>query len=234
MHMISLLAADGDRPTAISAWPQTRRDSMSDVVVGVAHAVDRHDGTGARRAVRDVPPGRTDELLDVLARRAADGSDLALDLLLESLESSGVVVRFVGSMLLDETAVDDVCQDVLISVATSITRFEGSSKVTTWVHRIVRNRVVDHLRRQRDTVPMSADAHGPARRMSTMISTRETVRDVLHSLPERYRTPVTLRDLDGLPYRDIARRLDLPVGTVKSQVARGRAMVAVALGEDVR
>ena len=177
------------------------------------------------------------EVLDELARLAAGehaGARVALELLLERLDDSGVVRRFVGGALLDAAAVDDVTQDVLISVAGSITSFTGGSRVTTWVHRIARNRVVDHLRRQRATTPLPPDDLGPAERMSSIIATRATVRDVLAALPEPYREPVVLRDVEGLSYAEVGERLGRGVGTVKSQVSRGRALVAASLrGTDV-
>lgn len=191
-------------------------------------ALDAQDALAARQVLDRLPVDDAD-VLDDLARAAAGAAPLATELLVERLDASGVVRRFVRGALLDEAAVDDVTQDVLISVAASIGSFSGAAKVTTWVHRIVRNRVVDHLRRQRATAPLPADDLAPAERMSSMIATRATVRDVLSGLPDHYRGPVTLRDVDGLPYAEVAERLGLSVGTVKSQVSRGRALVAAAL-----
>lgn len=136
------------------------------------------------------------------------------------------------SALLDESAVDDVCQDSLISVAGSLRSFQGSSKFSTWVHSIVRRRVVDHLRRQRAALPLPEDDQGPAQRMSSTIATRATVQEALASLPELYRVPVTMRDLHGLPYAEIAAQLGRNVGTVKAQISRGRALVAANLRSD--
>ncbi len=67
--------------------------------------------------------------------------------------------------------------------------------------------------------------------MSSLLATRATVRDALAALPEPYRSPVTLRDLEGLSYADVAERLDLPLGTVKGQISRGRALLAATLRE---
>lgn len=58
------------------------------------------------------------------------------------------------------------------------------------------------------------------------------MRDALAKLPEIYRVPVVLRDIEGLPYEEIARRLERSLGTVKSQISRGRAMVAGMLEMD--
>lgn len=191
-----------------------------------AVAVD--DAQAARSLLRETPA--TDEdALQQLALQAAAGSGLATELLIERLDESGVVRRFARGSLFDETAVDDVCQDTLISVAGGIGSFRGGAKVSTWVHTIVRNRVVDHLRRQRATSPLPEDDLAPAQRISSMIASRTTVRDALAALPELYREPVTLRDMEGLTYAEISERLDRSVGTVKSQVSRGRALVAAAL-----
>lgn len=200
------------------------------VAGALVQALAADDATGARTLLQAVEPSDPGTL-DVLAESSASGSRLALELLLARLDASGIVRGFVGASLLDQAAVDDVSQDTLISVATSIGSFSGRSKVTTWVHQIARNRVVDHLRRQRATAPLPEDDIGPGARMSSWIATRETVQRAVASLPDLYREPVVLRDLTGLTYDEIADRLDRSLGTVKSQIARGRAMVAAALGD---
>ncbi|MFE5310072.1 RNA polymerase sigma factor [Isoptericola sp. NPDC056605] len=196
----------------------------------VARALAGGDLHAAGLAARAATGDDAADVLDLVGGRAAAGSAPATELLVELLDASGVVRRFVRGALLDEAAVDDVSQDVLVSVATSVRSFAGGSRVTTWVHGIVRHRVVDHLRRQRATAPLPDDDVGPSERMSSLIATRATVRDALAALPELYREPVTLRDIEGLPYAEVADRLGRSVGTVKSQVSRGRALVAAALG----
>ena len=197
----------------------------------LGEALDVGDGTAARRAAQLVEPSDLDDLLLDLASRAAQGSAVATEVLLTQLDESGMVRRFARGALLDESAIDDVCQDSLISIAASIETFHRDSKVSTWVHSIVRRRVVDHLRRQRATSPLPDEDAGPSQRMSSLLATRATVREALAALPEPYRSPVTLRDLEGLSYADVAERLDLPLGTVKGQISRGRALLAATLRE---
>src|SRR5690625_1587255 len=154
-------------------------------------APDAPDPSGTSRPLMD-------ELLAEVARVAAagaPGSALATELLIETLDRSGIVRRFAAAALLDTAAVDDVAQHSLISIAESIGSFRGEAKVSTWVHRIVRNRVVDHLRRQRATAPLPAEDVGPGQRMSSMIATRASIDAVLADLPEHYRNAVILRDV---------------------------------------
>lgn len=180
---------------------------------------------------QSVSTADADAVLTTLAVHASSSSQ-AVELLIEALDAGRTVHRFVGAALLDQAAVDDVAQEALISVMESISSYNGRSQFTTWVHTIVRRRVVDHLRRQRESSPLPDEDLTPGARMSSMIATRATVREVLQKLPELYRVPVVLRDVEGRPYAEIAERLDRPEGTVKAQINRGRAMVAAQLRPD--
>ncbi|MGC0250166.1 RNA polymerase sigma factor [Pseudactinotalea sp. Z1748] len=184
------------------------------------------DGTNHDDTNSPVMPARVLETLAQMAAAGGDGAPLATELLIENLDASGLVHRFAHQALLDHAAVDDVTQDSLISIAESIGSFRGNSQLSTWVHRIVRNRVVDHLRRQRATAPLPADDMGPGVRISSVIATRATITEVLGLLPAHYREPVVLRDVQGLSYTEVAQRLGVGLSTTKSRVARGRALVA--------
>lgn len=195
-------------------------------------ALGTADAGAARRLSRAaIGTDRMDGALALLARHAREDGAF-VDLLVEVLDASGVVRRFTQAALLDHAAVDDVSQEALISIAASIGSFDGRGKVTTWVHSIVRRRVVDHLRRQRSTVPLTEETVPEAPRMSSLIATRETVHAALNALPELYHRPVVMRDLEGHSYADIAQALGRPDGTVKAQISRGRAMVADQLRGD--
>lgn len=188
-------------------------------------AFEDQDALMAMAAAKErVAEGDTDAVLDVAAGYAPTNRT-AMNVLVETLDAAGTVHRFAGAMLLDRAAVDDVVQDSLISIVESINSYGGGGKFTSWAHTIVQRRVVDYLRRQRESVPLNEE-ESPSTRMSSMIAVRTTVRDALAKLPEIYRVPVVLRDIEGLPYDDIARRLERSQGTVKSQISRGRAMIA--------
>jgi RNA polymerase sigma-70 factor, ECF subfamily len=203
---------------------------VNTVVAVLEVAVSQGDGSAARRALADVDRADADDrdqALDLLARRAAEGSPLAVELLIETVDRWDVARSVVRGVLLDESAVDDVTQDTLITVAQAIRSFRGDAKFTTWLHRLARNRVVDYLRRARSTEPL--DDHEPAgaaAHMSSLIASRHAVRQLLDELPETYRTAVVLRDVEHLPYAEVATRLGRNLNTVKSHVARGRALLA--------
>ena len=133
-------------------------------------------------------------------------------------------------MLLDQDAVDDVSQEVLISIMGSIGQYRGVGKVSSWVHPIVKRRVADHLRKQRDSATLDETVL-PSQRISSMVASRATIRTAVAQLPEKYQAPLILRDLEQLPVGEIATRLDLPEGTVKAQISRGRGKLEKILGE---
>lgn len=203
---------------------------MDRAVATLEAAVAEGNTSVARRALGDVgDEADRDAVLDLLARRSADGSPLAVELLVEAVDRFGTARRAVRRFLLDEATVDDVTQDTLITVARSVTSFRGDAKFTTWLHQVARNRSVDHLRRARSTEALDEQDAGPAARMSSLVASRQAVQQLLGELPDRYRDAVLLRDVERLPYAEVATRLGRNVNTVKSHVARGRALLATLI-----
>lgn len=186
----------------------------------------------ARRLVADVVDDRDhrDAAFDVLAAAGRDGDPLAVELLVELVDRSGLARAAARRVLVDESAVEEVAQDTLVVVATKLHGFRGDARFTTWLHGIARNRAVDHLRAQRDAVP--AVEERPARRISSVIASRAAVDQLLARLPDDYRHAVALRDVEQLPYADVATRLGCNESTARTRVDRGRALVATMLGDD--
>jgi RNA polymerase sigma-70 factor (ECF subfamily) len=181
----------------------------------------------ARRALGSISDeSEREAVLEVLAAQSAAGSRLAVELLVEAVDRFGVARRAVRQFVLDEAAVADVVQDTLITVVQAIGSFQGDAKFTTWLHQLARNRSVDHLRRVRSTTSREAVEPSPAERMSSLVASRHAVRQLLDQLPQRYRDAVLLRDVEHLPYADVATRLGRNLNTVKAHVARGRALLA--------
>jgi RNA polymerase sigma-70 factor (ECF subfamily) len=133
-------------------------------------------------------------------------------------------------VLVGEADVDDVAQDVLVAVAETIGGYRGDARFTTWLHQVARFKAIALLRRRRPTEALPEDERlGDAARISSVIASRAAIAGILRALPVEYREPVILRDLEHLPYDELARRLRMNVNTAKTRVARGRALVAARL-----
>ena len=162
-----------------------------------------------------------------------------------SREAFGEVIRiyeprlrsFACQVLRDHDAVDDVLQDVFLAAYRGLPRFRGDAALGTWLHRITFTTCSMYLRHDRrrpapvptpleeDRVHQSVD-HGEA------VGERERVREALETLTAEQRLLVLLVDREGYGYRDAARVLGVPRGTVASRlsVARGRLRDALGLG----
>lgn len=184
-----------------------------------------HDDERLHNALGQAPP-RVDEL----ALRAQQGDRAALHELLERIDADGLARIAVRRVLVDAGAVEDVSQDVLIVVAEKLANWDPRRRFTTWLYSVARNKAIDHLRLTRTGHPMIDELTSDQRRISSLITTRETVRAAIAELPAAHRQAVELRDIEELDYDEISRMLDLPASTVRTRVSRGRAMLAAALG----
>lgn len=122
----------------------------------------------------------------------------------------------------------DALQDGLLSAYRSAAGFRGESRVSTWLHRIVVNACIDRVRRRQAHPTSALVDSGPADPRDP-IGERETALDVvaaLRALPVEQAAALVLVDVEGHPVEEAARILDVPVGTVKSRCARGRARLA--------
>lgn len=168
--------------------------------------------------------------LDGLASAASGGDSTALDALLYEIDARRLAEPGIRRVLINAEDVDDVVQDVLLSVAQSIGQFEGRSRFTTWLHTLARNKAVAFLRRKKGGAEEFDDAVvSDVARLSSIVATHETIHAVLAGLPTHYRDAVRLRDLEGLSYAECAEALDLNLNTVRSHIARGRALLAETL-----
>jgi RNA polymerase sigma-70 factor (ECF subfamily) len=121
----------------------------------------------------------------------------------------------------------------MIAIARGIDRFDGRAAFSTWCHRVATNAALDELRRRRRRpVPVHPDgpqpvAPGPA--IEDRVGARLDVDAALRTLPDDFRVAVVLRDLCDLDYAEIAEVLDVPPGTVRSRISRGRALLVERL-----
>jgi RNA polymerase sigma-70 factor (ECF subfamily) len=141
----------------------------------------------------------------------------------------GVAVRTLG----DAEDAADAVQDALAAAYRRAGTYRGEASVRTWLYRILVNTCIDRLRheRSRPTVPWPTrdiPARGPDQ--ATELATRMAVTDALALLPPEQRVAVVLVDVQGWALLEVANVLGVPIGTVKSRCARGRARLAHLLG----
>lgn len=176
-------------------------------------------------------PGELGETLDGLARRAASGSREALDELLQAVDEHRLANATVRRFLINEQLVEEATQDTLIAVAESIHKFRSDARFTTWLYAVARNVAVGHLRRMNPETPLDAASESAdlGRRLSSVVAERTAIRNAIDALPPHYRDTVMLRDVERRSYEEIAEALGIEVNTVRSRLARGRAMLAAAI-----
>ncbi|HEX9776069.1 MAG TPA: sigma-70 family RNA polymerase sigma factor [Actinomycetota bacterium] len=131
----------------------------------------------------------------------------------------------------------DVTQDVFVTAMRSLRTFRGDAQLTTWLHRVTVNACLDQARRakRRRGIPLEvlgeqpASGPGPDERAESASRAAE-VRRALARLTTDHRAVLVLHDLQDLDYAEVARILEVPVGTVKSRIHRARVELAGLLG----
>ena len=154
-----------------------------------------------------------------------DGDRAALDTLLRRHYDR--LYALCRRMTGDDADAADACQEALMAIVRGLPGFDGRSAFGTWAYRVTTNACLDELRRRRRR-PEPGLPEGSAEVPSAVdavegLTTRLDLDQALQSLPADYRAAVVLRDVCGLSYDEIAQTLDIPPGTVRSRIARGRS-----------
>ena len=178
-----------------------------------------------------------------LVERAQRGDKQAFELLVSKYQRK--LARLLSRFIRDATEVEDVTQEAFIKAYRALPTFRGDSAFYTWLYRIGINTAKNYLaamgRRAPTTTEIdSEEAEGyedgeQLRDLNTpenqMMSRQvvETVNQTLESLPEELRSAITLREIEGLSYDDIADIMNCPIGTVRSRIFRAREAIAAKL-----
>jgi RNA polymerase sigma-70 factor (ECF subfamily) len=183
------------------------------------------------------------ELDRQLVERAQRGDKHAFELLVSKYQRK--LARLLARFIRDPVEVEDVAQEAFIKAYRALPSFRGDSAFYTWLYRIGINTAKNYLvamgRRAPTTTEFdSEDAESfengdQLRDINTpesMLMSAEiarTVNDTLERLPEELRNAITLRELEGLSYEDIATIMNCPIGTVRSRIFRAREAIAEQL-----
>jgi RNA polymerase sigma-70 factor, ECF subfamily len=167
-----------------------------------------------------------------VVERAIAGSREAFDELVR--RHRGQIYSLIRTLTGEDTDADDLTQETFVRAYTAIVRFRQESAFRTWLSRIAVNVVRTHLANRRHRQPgLSLDLGSDAEHaipdalvvsidVETVLSRRDAIVRALAMLPESWRVALTLRDIQGFEYREIATILNVPIGTIESRVFRAR------------
>ena len=179
----------------------------------------------------------------ILVERVQAGDKQAFGLLVTKYQRK--LARLVSRMVRDPAEVEDIVQDSFIRAYKALSNFRNDSAFYTWLYRIgvntAKNWLVTHGRRAQltsttdgedaenyDEPELLRNNETPERLLMTK-QIGETVNAVVETLPEDLRTALTLREIEGLSYEEIADVMDCPIGTVRSRIFRARDAIALKL-----
>lgn len=179
----------------------------------------------------------------LLVERVKRGDKKAFDLLVSKYQRK--LMRLVSRLVRDQAEAEDVVQEAFIKAYRALPQFRGDSAFYTWLYRIGINAAKNFLVTQGRRAPTSTDldveeaeTFDDGDRLKefntpeSMLATKqiaETVNLAMEALPVELRTAITLREIEGLSYDEIAIVMGCPIGTVRSRIFRGREAVAEKL-----
>lgn len=177
-----------------------------------------------------------------LVRRVKRGDRTAFDMLFTRYQHK--ILGLIGRHLHDPSEVEDVAQEAFVKAFRALPRFRGESAFYTWLYRIAINTAKNHIAaksRRPPSVDIDAEeaqwTDGAEQLRDSEDPEAVAARDELsaeidraiNALPDNLRSAVTLREIEGLSYDQIASIMDCPVGTVRSRIFRAREAIDVRI-----
>jgi RNA polymerase sigma-70 factor (ECF subfamily) len=172
---------------------------------------------------------KSDEVLIALVQQGEQG---AYRILVERYQER--IRNLIYSIFHEPGIVDDLAQEVFIKAYEALGQFRFQSTFYTWLYRIAVNKCRDELRKRkvRRWLSLQTLLESSDKDLSSKIvveprdnEMQELIAFGLQSLPDKYRIAVTLKDIDGLSYEEIAEVMECEIGTVKSRLSRARTML---------
>lgn len=182
------------------------------------------------------------EIDQALVKRVQQGDKSAFDLLVRKYQHR--VAALISRYIQDWSEVQDVAQDTFIRAYRALGNFRGDAQFYTWLYKIAVNTAKNHLVAQNRRPPTDDIEAEDAVQFASGGRLRDndtpehellreeierTVSDTVAALPEELRTAITLREVDGLSYEEIAEAMDCPIGTVRSRIFRAREAIDARL-----
>ncbi len=173
-----------------------------------------------------------------LVRRVQSGDKMAFDLLVSKYQSK--IAKLVSRFIRNSAEIEDVTQEAFIKAYRGLANFRGDSAFYTWLYRIAINTAKNHLvAAGRKTPDIGVDAqdaeqfegatllqeNATPERLLMADEIKHRVYETIEGLPSELKVAITLRELEGLSYEEIAETMDCPIGTVRSRIFRAREAI---------
>lgn len=193
-----------------------------------------------------IPPSPSEDSDLQLVERTVAGDQRAYELLVIKYQRR--IERLIGRMVRDSDLVQDIAQETFIRAYRALAQFRGDAQFYTWLYRIAVNTAKKQLMElKRDPLVFQSqmksgdddETSGPERELNSGVADTETPEAVLASkeiaqavnaamdaLPEELRMAITLREIEGMSYEEIAAALECPIGTVRSRIFRAREAIS--------
>ena len=170
-----------------------------------------------------------------LVKRVQRGDSAAFDLLVRKYQHR--VVALIGRYVHDWSEAQDVAQETFLRAYRALGNFRGDAQFSTWLHRIAVNTAKNHLVAHKRRPPGEDIDVSDAENFESALRLRDndtperelmrqemerTVMRAVDALPEELRVAITLREVEGMSYEEIAQKMDCPIGTVRSRIFRAR------------
>ena len=182
----------------------------------------------------------------MLVERTVAGDQKAYELLV--LKYQRRIERLIGRMVRDTDLVEDIAQETFIRAYRALAQFRGEAQFYTWLYRIAVNtakKALVDLKRDplvSENALRGGDEEDETSAVENELTTAETpetvlaakeiaaaVNSAMEALPEELRQAVTLREIEGLSYEEIAEVMNCPIGTVRSRIFRAREAISVKI-----
>lgn len=165
------------------------------------------------------------DLYKIYDMKDETSSNLNCDVPALWLEHKDALRNFILKRVRDKELTEDVLQDVLLKVYGFCLDKSGVRNVRSWLFQITRNTLIDHLRKQKKYVDRQIPEEVEEDENLAFREALDYIEPLLSFLPEEYKTPVRLADLEGMKQSDIADKLGLSLSATKSRIQRGRDLL---------
>lgn len=186
------------------------------------------------------------DLEKILIEKSKNGDIQSFEKLIEKYQV--VAFNIAYKMIGNKEDASDIAQEALIKVFKSLKNFRGDSSFSTWFYRIVTNKCIDEIRKMKKVKVYSLDKEFETDdgsynieisdnkylpdRLYEIKEKKELIQAALKRVPEKYRTVLILRDMQGFAYEEISEITNNPLGTIKSRISRGRSLLKEILIKD--